>query len=58
MPLPGLTIIGESETMLERPVTIYNATLKETSSWANAFLDRDHNAPRDAEKSSLPAGEK
>ncbi|MCE5269182.1 MAG: methylenetetrahydrofolate reductase C-terminal domain-containing protein [Planctomycetaceae bacterium] len=37
---------GESETMLDRPVTIYNASLKETSSWANAFLDRDHNAPQ------------
>jgi len=36
---------GESETMLDRPVTIYNATLKDTSSWANTFLDRDHNAP-------------
>jgi methylenetetrahydrofolate reductase (NADPH) len=36
---------GESETMLERPVTIYNATLKDTSSWVNTFLDRDHHAP-------------
>ena len=35
---------GESETMLDRPVTIYNATLKDTSSWANLFLDRDHSA--------------
>ena len=33
--------------MFERPVTIYNASLKETSSWANTFLDRDHNAKRD-----------
>ena len=39
-----LRYYGESETMLERPVTIYNATLKETSSWANTFLDRDHHA--------------
>ncbi|MEN6451453.1 MAG: methylenetetrahydrofolate reductase C-terminal domain-containing protein [Thermoguttaceae bacterium] len=37
---------GESEKMLDRPVTIYNASLKETSSWANTFLDRDHNAPK------------
>jgi methylenetetrahydrofolate reductase (NADPH) len=37
---------GESEKMLDRPVTIYNATLKDTSSWANTFLDRDHNAPK------------
>ena len=40
-----LKCYGESETMLERPVTLYNATLKETSSWANTYLDRDHNAP-------------
>lgn len=38
---------GESETMLERPVTIYNAELKDTSSWANTFLDRDHNAKKE-----------
>jgi methylenetetrahydrofolate reductase (NADPH) len=38
---------GVSETMLDRPVTIYNATLKDTSSWANTFLDRDHNARRE-----------
>ena len=41
-----LKYYGESETMLDRPVTIYNATLKETSSWANTFLDRDHHAPQ------------
>ena len=46
-----LKYFGESETMLERPVTLYNATLKETSSWANTFLDRDHNAPRHPERS-------
>ena len=40
-----LKYYGESEQMLERPVTLYNATLKNTSSWANTFLDRDHNAP-------------
>ena len=33
--------------MLDGPVTIYNATLKDTSSWANTFLDRDHNAPKE-----------
>jgi methylenetetrahydrofolate reductase (NADPH) len=37
---------GESETMLDRPVTIYNATLKDTSSWVNTFLDRDHHAAK------------
>jgi len=46
-----LKAYGESEKMLERPVTIYNATLKETSSWANTFLDRDHNAPSHPERS-------
>ncbi|HEY4759804.1 MAG TPA: methylenetetrahydrofolate reductase C-terminal domain-containing protein [Thermoguttaceae bacterium] len=40
-----LKYYGESEQMLERPVTLYNATLKNTSSWANTFLDRDHHAP-------------
>jgi methylenetetrahydrofolate reductase (NADPH) len=37
---------GESEQMLDRPVTLYNASLKNTSSWANTFLDRDHNASK------------
>jgi len=41
-----LKYYGESETMLDRPVTIYNAALKETSSWVNTYLDRDHHAPR------------
>jgi methylenetetrahydrofolate reductase (NADPH) len=41
-----LKYYGESKTMLERPVTLYNASLKETSSWANTFLDRDHNAEK------------
>jgi hypothetical protein len=38
--------------MLERPVTIYNATLKETSSWANTFLDRDHHAKKEGKNKS------
>lgn len=41
-----LKYYGQSETMLDRPVTIYNATLKDTSSWVNTFLDRDHHAPK------------
>ena len=45
-----LKYYGESETMLDRPATIYNASLKETSSWANTFLDRDHYAPREDEE--------
>ena len=40
-----LKYYGESQTMLDRPVTIYNVTLKNTSSWANTYLDRDHHAP-------------
>ena len=35
---------GESEKMLERPPVFYNAELKNTSSWANFYLDRDHSA--------------
>jgi hypothetical protein len=41
-----LKYYGESEKMLERPVTIYNASLKDTSSWVNTFLDKDHHAPK------------
>jgi len=32
----------ESEGMLSGPVVYYNAQLKDTSAWANAFLGRDH----------------
>ena len=39
-----LKYYGEAESMLDRPVTLYNATLKNTSSWANLYLDRDHHA--------------
>ncbi|MBU4273072.1 MAG: methylenetetrahydrofolate reductase C-terminal domain-containing protein [Planctomycetes bacterium] len=41
-----LKFYGESETMLDRPTVFYDAKLKETSSWANTYLDRDHNAPK------------
>ena len=34
----------ESETMLNRPPVFYNAKLKNTSAWANTFLNRDHHA--------------
>jgi methylenetetrahydrofolate reductase (NADPH) len=47
---------GESERMLDRPITIYNAELKQTSSWANTYLDRDHNAEKKAPPSPLPPG--
>ena len=32
---------GESEAMLDRLPVFYNAQLKDTSSWANFYLDRD-----------------
>lgn len=41
-----LKYYGESEDMLDRPITLYNAELKNTSSWANTYLDRDHHAPQ------------
>jgi len=41
-----LKAYGESETMFDRPVTLYNASLKETSSWINTYLDRDHQAQK------------
>ncbi len=45
-----LKYYGQSETMLDGPIVIYDARLKNTSAWANAYLDRDHHAPRgDAE---------
>ncbi len=45
-----LKFYGESETMLERPPIFYDAKLKETSSWANTYLDRDHSAPAPEEQ--------
>ena len=36
---------GESEGMFERSAVVYNSRLKDTSSWANFYLDRDHSAP-------------
>lgn len=37
---------GEEKDMLDRPAVFYNAQLKNTSAWANTYLNRDHNAPR------------
>jgi methylenetetrahydrofolate reductase (NADPH) len=48
-----LKYYGESEQMLDYPVTLYNATLKNTSSWANMFLDRDHHAPAEVKQESI-----
>ena len=47
---------GESETMLDGPLVIYNAQLKHTSSWANFYLDRDHSAGREAAACRRPGG--
>ncbi|MEN6365247.1 MAG: methylenetetrahydrofolate reductase C-terminal domain-containing protein, partial [Thermoguttaceae bacterium] len=41
-----LKFYGESESMLNRPPIFYNASLKETSSWINTYLDRDHNTKK------------
>ena len=52
-----LKAYGESETMLDGPVKIYNTQWKDTSSWANFYLDRDHSASvkaRDEGKSPSP----
>jgi hypothetical protein len=43
--------------MFDRPLTLYNANLQNTSSWVNTFLDRDHNAPPAAAEAP-PAAEK
>jgi methylenetetrahydrofolate reductase (NADPH) len=39
-----LKAYGEEETMLEGPVVVKDNALDRTSAWANALLDRDHNA--------------
>lgn len=38
---------GEEEGMLEGDPIFYNAKLKNTSAWANTYLDRDHHTPRE-----------
>lgn len=35
---------GETESLADGPVVVYNAALKHTSSWTNTYLDRDHQA--------------
>ena len=37
---------GQEEKMLERPVVFRDASLRNTSAWANTFLLRDHHAKR------------
>lgn len=51
---------GETEQMLDGPITFYNAELKHTSAWANTFLRRDHHGREppvaaDAAKAGGPA---
>jgi methylenetetrahydrofolate reductase (NADPH) len=41
-----LKAYGVEEKMLEKPVVFKDGTLKGTSAWANAFLERDHHAKR------------
>ena len=38
---------GESQQMFDAPPVLYNPNLDGTSAWANTYLDRDHNAPRE-----------
>jgi methylenetetrahydrofolate reductase (NADPH) len=52
-----LKTYGESEQMLDRPVNIYNPQLKNTSSWANFYLDRDHSAPKEEGEKEKAEGE-
>ena len=44
-----LKYYGESERMAEGPPVFYNAELKNTSAWANTYLDRDHHATSEKE---------
>jgi methylenetetrahydrofolate reductase (NADPH) len=37
---------GEAEDVLPSGPVYYNAELKNTSAWANTYLDRDHHAPK------------
>ena len=45
-----LKAYGEQETMLDRPVVFRNGALRDTSAWANAFLERDHHAGQKPEE--------
>ncbi len=44
-----LKYFGQSQTMFDGPIVIYDARLKNTSAWANTYLDRDHHAPHSEE---------
>ena len=45
-----LKAYGESEEMLDRPAKVYDPRLKNTSAWANFYLDRDHSAAEEEDK--------
>ena len=48
-----LTLYGEQDDMLKRPVALTDSRLKGSSSWANTFAKRDHygrEAPDDADE--------
>ncbi|MBT3294762.1 MAG: methylenetetrahydrofolate reductase [Verrucomicrobia bacterium] len=44
---------GESQAMFDGPPVLYNPNLEGTSAWANTYLDRDHNAPREEQPAPL-----
>jgi hypothetical protein len=44
-----LKAYGETKGMLDHPAKIYDPRMKNTSAWANFYLDRDHSAPRQDE---------
>jgi methylenetetrahydrofolate reductase (NADPH) len=50
-----LKYYGQSQTMFDGPIVIYDARLKNTSAWANTYLDRDHSAPAPVAAEEKPA---
>jgi methylenetetrahydrofolate reductase (NADPH) len=45
----------ESKDMLSGPVVFYNASLRNTSSWANTYLGRDHHHAAAPDGHTAPA---
>jgi methylenetetrahydrofolate reductase (NADPH) len=50
-----LKYYGESEKMLDGPIATYDAKLKNTSAWANTYLDRDHFARQASDQANDPS---
>jgi methylenetetrahydrofolate reductase (NADPH) len=46
---------GDETKMLERPVVFRDASLRNTSAWANTFLERDHHAKKNTPDNSSGA---